>query len=423
MAEALNRAKTEVGTDAVVLRTQQVTRKSLMGLRTKVSYRLTVGRDLPRPRRPQVAPVRRQTPASERPTSRPAPAAPKVARPGEALMGSPVAQTAQLKSINSDVARLSKAVESLATLTHKQLKPDLPEGLQGHYLDLLENEVCHEVANRVVEKLRDQCRPGDLTDPQFAKMKLCDYLTELVPTSGPITRTKTTGPHVVALVGPTGVGKTTTVAKLAANLKLREGHSVGLITVDTFRMGAVDQLKKYSDIIGSRLAVVATPDDLGPALRSLADCDYVLIDTAGRSPRDKKELARMKRVLEIAKADEVHLVLAAASGRKQLDLITDRFAPLGVDKVIFTKLDEAAQLGVMLNVALKLDTQLSYVTHGQEVPNDIQVSDARRIAQMILGDEPDPYSENEPAAEGSTSSAKSSSTNKSAEAGVQGRAA
>jgi len=190
---------------------------------------------------------------------------------------------------------------------------------------------------------------------------------------------------VVALIGPTGVGKTTTIAKLAANLKLREKHRVGLITLDTYRIAAVDQLKKYADIIGAPLRVVNTTDDLREAIASMSDCEYVLIDTAGRSPKDTMKLNELRGFLDAAQPDEVHLVLSTTASPSCIQLAIDRFNDVRVDKIIFTKLDEAAHVGVVLNVIRKVNKSLSYITTGQDVPNDIEVGRGKKLAQLILG--------------------------------------
>jgi flagellar biosynthesis protein FlhF len=215
--------------------------------------------------------------------------------------------------------------------------------------------------------------------------KIAEQLEKLLPTTGPITRTRTKGPHVVALIGPTGVGKTTTIAKLAANLKLREKHRVGLITLDTYRIAAVDQLKRYADIIGSPLRVVANAEDLTEAMLSMQDCDFILIDTAGRSPNDTMKLNELKSLLAVAEPDEVHLVLSTTNSEECIQLAVSRFGDVRVDKIIFTKLDEAAHVGVVLNVVRKVNKSLSYVTTGQDVPDDIEVGRGRRLAQLILG--------------------------------------
>ena len=175
-------------------------------------------------------------------------------------------------------------------------------------------------------------------------------MEKLLPVAGEIVRKKTVGPHVVALIGPTGVGKTTTIAKLAANLKLRGKRKIGLITIDTYRIAAIDQLKKYADIIGSPLRIVGNPEDLKDAIASMSDCDFVLIDTAGRSPNDTLKLNELKNFLTAASPDEVHLVLSTTASQACVELAIDRFKEVRIDKIIFTKLDEAAHVGVVLNV-------------------------------------------------------------------------
>jgi flagellar biosynthesis protein FlhF len=230
-------------------------------------------------------------------------------------------------------------------------------------------------------------RSDHLQQRQFVREKIAEQIERLLPTAGPITRTKSAGPHVVALIGPTGVGKTTTIAKLAAKLKLDENRKVGLITIDTYRIAAVDQLKKYADIIGSPLKVVASPEDLRQAVASMRDCDFVLIDTAGRSPKDALKLNELKTFLDAAEPEEVHLVLSTVVSRESLDLAIDCFSKVRLDKLIFTKLDEARHVGAVLGVVRSVGKPLSYITVGQDVPADIEVARGRRLAQMILGDE------------------------------------
>jgi flagellar biosynthesis protein FlhF len=213
---------------------------------------------------------------------------------------------------------------------------------------------------------------------------LAEQIERLLPSAGPIVRTKTVGPHVVALIGPTGVGKTTTIAKLAANLMLREKRRVGLITLDTYRIAAIDQLRKYADILGSPLKVVGTAEETAAAVRSMHDCEFILIDTAGRSPNDALKLSELKGLLAAANPDEVHLVLSTTASEKCVDLAIARFSEVRVDKIIFTKIDEAAHVGVVLNVIHKVNKGLSYITTGQDVPDDIEVGQPKRLAQLIL---------------------------------------
>jgi flagellar biosynthesis protein FlhF len=176
---------------------------------------------------------------------------------------------------------------------------------------------------------------------------------------------------VVALVGPTGVGKTTTIAKLAAQFRLHEEVRVGLITVDTYRIAAVEQLRTYAEIMDLPLEVVTTPREMRAAVGRLEDLDLVLIDTAGRSPRDAVRLAELRALLAESQADEIHAVLSAVAGRESLETAADSFGTVGASAVILTKLDEAGALPWLPELLARCRLPVSYTTHGQNVPDDI----------------------------------------------------
>ena len=189
----------------------------------------------------------------------------------------------------------------------------------------------------------------------------------------------------MALVGPTGVGKTTTIAKLAANYRLREKRRVGLITVDTYRVAAVEQLRTYADIIDLPMEVVATPREMREAVARMSHLDLVLMDTAGRSPRDEIKIQELKSMLGEAEPDDVHLVLSSTAGAKSLIGTTERFAEVGTTAILLTKLDEANSLGHLVSLVRECRLPISYLTDGQNVPDDIQVAERRRLAYMLLG--------------------------------------
>ena len=391
MADALGQVKSVMGHDAVILHTRTYHTRYLLGLRRREIVEITAGRGTGlRPRRPaqRTAPQQQQM---EQPVFPPKPllAAPTVVRDpvanGRSILEHPTANTAVMLNLTQEMTALKGMVKTLHSEIRHTQAPQVPEELFDYYLELVQNQVAEELAHDIVKTLQKNLRPEHLGQKEFVREKLAEQVEKLLPTSGPIVRSKAVGPHVVALIGPTGVGKTTTLAKLAANLKLREKHRVGLITLDTYRIAAVDQLKKYADIIGSPLRVVGNAEDLKDAVAQMSDCEFILIDTAGRSPNDALKLNELKGLLDSIKPDEVHLVISSTASQACVELAVTKFSEVRVDKIIFTKIDEAAHVGTVLNVVRKVNKSLSYITTGQDVPDDIEVGRGRRLAQLILG--------------------------------------
>ncbi len=389
MAQALAQVRTAMGGDAVILHTRKYQMKFWLGLKRRDVVEIIAGRGMATARRPkQGGVVSGYGPGFGRSAVMPS-AQPTVRGPIEnsrQLLQTPAAGNAIMLGINQEVTQLKRMMTDLIKEQRQATAPQVPQELFDHYLQLIQNQVAEELAREIVRNLEREIRPEYLSQPEYVRQRLAEQIEKLVPTAAPILRTRTVGPHVVALIGPTGVGKTTTLAKLAANLKLNQKRRVGLITLDTYRIAAVDQLKRYADIIGSPLRVVGNAEELKEACRSMSDMEFILVDTAGRSPRDTMKLNELRGMLAAIEPDEVHLVISSTAGQDCVDLAVQRFSEVRVDKIIFTKLDEAAHVGVVLNVVRKLDKRLSYLTTGQDVPNDIEEGRGRRLAQMILGD-------------------------------------
>ena len=188
----------------------------------------------------------------------------------------------------------------------------------------------------------------------------------------------------ISLIGPTGVGKTTTLAKIAAHALGRGNGRIGLITIDTYRVAAVEQLKVYAEIMRLPLEVVLTPEAFHRALERFADCDLVLVDTAGRSPRNQADLDELAAFLRPELDLENHLLLPATAREQELESTIRRFAILPVQRFVFSKIDECGQLGVLLNVHYNNDTPISCLTNGQRVPEDLLTPTPADIAALIL---------------------------------------
>jgi flagellar biosynthesis protein FlhF len=267
--------------------------------------------------------------------------------------------------------------------------PTMPKQLFEMYLRLVGQDVSEELADRIVNDVRDELGTAELEDPERVQEAVTRHLADYIPTCEQAVLSESVDgrPLTIALIGPTGVGKTTTLAKLAASFKLRHQKRVGLITADTYRIAAVDQLRTYANIIGLPLEVVLTPSEMHKAVQTLSECDVILIDTAGRSQNDAGRLDELKQFLEAADPHEVHLVLSSTAGERVLLREAEAFCGIGADKVVLTKLDEAVSFGMLINVVRQIGKQLSFYTTGQEVPDHIEVSQPDRLAELIMGGE------------------------------------
>ncbi len=371
MKEALTRVRRDLGGDAVILASREIRRRRLFGLGARAQVEVTATDTMP----PEVAIGARTNPA---------PAGTIVASDTRIPTATPAALHARF---GEELSRLHAMVETLSRhgrIDH--LVPDLPAPLIPTYAQLIEADVSEVFARRLIQHVAECLDTEELDHPQSIDATLRDAIEQCIPIAPPISAVAGAR-RVVALVGPTGVGKTTTVAKLAANFKLAHGVRVGLVTVDTYRIAAVEQLRTYAEIIDLPLAVVNDPGEMPRAIDELGAVDLIFIDTAGRSPRDEVKIRELGEFLLQARPDEVHLVLSAVGEERSLRAAIERFAPVQIDRLILTKLDEADSLGSVLAVLASSSRPLSYVTTGQAVPDDIEPADRKRLARLILAQE------------------------------------
>jgi len=371
LQEALQLVRRDLGPEAAVLHTREVRGgffRWLKGRRVEVtaSTQVNVPSRLP-PERPAAV----------------VPEEPDVSPQGDDFPQYDDFRSRYRRDLQDESSNLPSLVEQLCQPSRQQ-QQELPPALFRLFTDLLDAEIHDDLAREFIEQVRRSVSPRDLDDPALLRARLVRLLEDEIPCCGPI-RVTPGQRRLVALVGPTGVGKTTTIAKLAASFHLRQRQRVGLVTVDTYRIAAVDQLRTYADIIDLPMEVVATPREMRAALARMADLDLILMDTAGRSPRDEVKIQELKTMLAEAQADEVHLVLSSVASAVSLKRVAERFAEVGVTALLLTKLDEAAGLGNLVAVLRGCRLPLSYVTHGQNVPDDIAAADGRKLAYGILG--------------------------------------
>lgn len=264
-----------------------------------------------------------------------------------------------------------------------------PSPLNDLYQRLCEQDVPGEWIDELIADARADLSAAESEDHEVVRETATRLLAARFRVAPPCELTPGS-PVIETLVGPTGVGKTTTIAKLAAVHKLRYGRSVGLVTADTYRIAAVEQLRTYAGIIGIPLEVVLTPDEMRSAVDRLSACDVVLIDTPGRSPKDGARLEDLRAFLDAAGSSRTHLVASAISSEAVLRSVADRFGSLSPDTLLLTKLDEAATMGVICQAAEITRLPIGSITTGQEVPDHIETARPDRLARIVLSGSAEP---------------------------------
>lgn len=289
---------------------------------------------------------------------------------------------AQERTVTAVVSAVSPAVSAVTNAANLLSAVDVSTAHPELYHVLTEAGVSASLAQDLLDLLPDMSAWGEEARRPLALTALKDLIRRRVQTTGGLTLTPGRL-KAIALIGPTGVGKTTTIAKLAAHYALVEKKKVGLLTVDTYRIAAVEQLKTYSQIIDIPVAVAYTPAEVLPAIAQFQGFDLLLIDTAGRSQKNIMQVGELKAMLEPLQC-ETHLVLSAQIKESDMIEAAERFSAARVDHLLFSKLDETSSYGTLLNVADKTGIPLSYFTVGQKVPEDIETADGGRLAEMIL---------------------------------------
>ncbi|RKD34453.1 flagellar biosynthesis protein FlhF [Thermohalobacter berrensis] len=291
-------------------------------------------------------------------------------------------QNNNLSNIDLEIKRLRNEMKFFMSQIGKN-EQSLPSKLEKYREIMEQNGIEDNIAIKILKDINDKVNIN-IMDEKTIKDVILYNINEYLGKSYPLVPAN--NQKVIFFIGPTGVGKTTTLAKIAAQLCIKNQNEVGLITTDTYRIAAVDQLKAYSEILSIPLKVVYDLKEIYKVLANLKDKRFILVDTAGRNHKDKNKLNEIKELLQTVNNKEVYLVLSATTDFNNIKTILDRYSFIKDYKIIFTKLDEADNLGIILNTKFYANKPLSYVTMGQNVPEDIELANIQKLSKTLIGE-------------------------------------
>lgn len=288
----------------------------------------------------------------------------------------------ELAATRRESAELWDKVQMIVTLQARGGVPAVSPEFLECYRTLTGAEVKEELARDIVEQLQRDL-PGE-NDAGALEKALVREVARRIPVAGPLLLGDDK-PTVVALVGASGVGKTTSVAKLAILFSMHQGKTVGIVNEDVRRPGAESQINNLARMIGASVATASRPEEIRDAVRSMAGRDLILLDTGGRSPRDAKGIENLTELVKASGAHETHLLLSSVTAEKDMRHTVEAYKPIGFDRVILTKLDECVSPGVVVNVGADLAEGLSYITTSPHYTKVIEPADQVFLAELVLG--------------------------------------
>lgn len=365
MNEAMTRIRYELGKDAVIISQRKIRKPGLKGIFSKKMLEVTAAvENVKKNDEEAVSSIEAIKKAVEK----------------EALttaQNNKIEENKQQAYNSQSSEQLIKEMQDMKNLISEMMSKT-PEKAQRRTKLQIRLEEC-DLNDKLVKKIIAKAKTieGDMDETNKAK----EAIEKIVSISKP----KMEG--TVVFVGPTGVGKTTTIAKLAGRLSLLDKKKVGLITIDTYRIGAVEQLKTYADIMNIPFKVVFTMKEMEAAVEAMKNCDVVLIDTTGRSCKNTMQISELRAFVEKANTDNIHLVISSTTKNKDIAPIIEGYKTLNFNNVIITKLDETSAYGSILNILDAAKKPLSFITTGQNVPDDIKIVAASEVSSLILGEE------------------------------------
>lgn len=354
--EAILKVKADLGADSLILNTKKVRRKGFINLFKKPMIEVLAAVD-----NYQVTPDQEKT----------------------------LSLSDRVNDIELMLHKINKKLDDTSSIQVQDTISKNPEQdisskmLKLFYNNLISSEVQIKIAEKIIEDTRTII--GEKSSVNEVVSAIKSVISNALGRPAIIEKNHEKKPRIIILVGPTGVGKTTTLAKIAADMTLVNGKKVGLITADTYRIAAVEQLKTYAQILDIPISVTYSATEIKEAIKAYSEKDLILIDTAGRGYKDKSQLEEVKSLINNSQADEVFLVLSMTMNMASCNEILKNYSFLEEYKIIFTKADETPVSGIILNTRVMTGKSLSYITTGQNVPEDIEMIDTDMITKNLLG--------------------------------------
>lgn len=348
MADAMKQIKSELGADAIILSNKEIKTARFLGLFKQKAVEVVAALDK--------SPNRKE----------------------------PIVEQQRFEQtfVDDQQSKVLAEIKQLKTMIHSQVKADnrIPEEFLAVYNYLLAEDINKELAAELVEESALLKQKGSPYSIKHLVTEVIENRFANIDTPG-ISYKK----QIIQFVGPTGVGKTTTLAKVAAHSMLHFHKKIVFITTDTYRIAAIDQLKTYARILNVPIEVAYSKSDYHRALEKYKNYDLIFVDTAGRNFRDERYIDELKKIIDTDSMNiETYLVMSLTAKERDVTGIYNRFKQLDIEKVIFTKLDETSTYGNIFNICLPEKKGVAYITNGQDVPDDIVEPDRKYIANLVV---------------------------------------
>lgn len=365
---ALTEIKLELGENAVILHSKKIEPSGVMNFGNKELYEITAAvdeNDNPIFSKPQVAPT------------------PEVQVVPLEATANDWKSIEKLTELTSDMQEIKIIIHQMAEKMKYRNMPSFAPELTKLYVALLDSGISINLSREIIQEIQDEVPKSDFREYGHINALLKRKITRKMLTSR-VSYSNDEHPYIIALVGPTGVGKTTTLAKMATHPEIYGSDKVAFISIDTYRIAAIEQLRTFAKIAQIPMDVAYSLNDISKAITKYRQKDIILIDTPGRSPNNKHQLLEMKEFIERARPDEVHLVLNVSTRHEDIEGIIEKYKMMNFNKIVFTKLDETISPGEIINVIDQFQKPVSFITNGQEVPEDIETGMSSNLVNLIL---------------------------------------